>query len=89
MKSASVARKGVVAKKCAIRAFFLRSLSALWAADWENEGGIHPHGDRKSAEAFEYKGVAVRPLCRRVRKKQKRKGLDVGGQNSGGKGRLA
>jgi hypothetical protein len=53
------------------------------------EGGIHPRGNRKSAEAFESKGVAVRPSRKRVRKKQKRKRVDVEDQNSGGKGRLA
>jgi hypothetical protein len=35
-------------------------------------GGIHPHGDRKSAEVSEDKGVAERPLHKSVRK-----GLEV------------
>jgi hypothetical protein len=41
------------------------------------EGGIHPHGDRKSPEAIENKGVEERPLRKRVRKRQKRKKLEV------------
>jgi hypothetical protein len=55
MKSATVAGKGVIAQKCAIRALFLCSSSALWAADWEKKVGYTPHADRKSAEAVENK----------------------------------
>src|ERR1700674_3206053 len=42
IKCASVASKGVIVKRCAIRAFFLRSWSALWAKEREiklREGG--------------------------------------------------
>jgi hypothetical protein len=39
-------------------------------------GGIHPHGDRKSPEAIERKGVAGVHGATRVRKKQKRKEID-------------
>jgi hypothetical protein len=41
-------------------------------------GGIHPHGNRKSPETVECIGVAGVHCAARVRKKQKRKGLDVG-----------
>jgi hypothetical protein len=41
-------------------------------------GGVHPHGDRKSPEAIESIGVAGVHCAARVRKKRKRKGLDVG-----------
>ena len=41
-----------------------------------SKGGIHPRGDRKSAEGLEYKGVAERPLRQRVRKMQKGKEID-------------
>jgi hypothetical protein len=40
------------------------------------QGGIHPHCDRKSPEAFEYKGVARRLLRKRVRKRLEAKKLD-------------
>jgi hypothetical protein len=55
MKSATVAGKGVIAQKCAIRTLFLCSSSALRAADWEKKVGYTPHADRKSAEAVENK----------------------------------
>ena len=40
-------------------------------ADW----GIHPHGDRKSAEAFETKADVKSPLSKRVRKEKEVKEL--------------
>jgi hypothetical protein len=40
------------------------------------ERGVHPHGDRKSAEAFESKGVARCPLRKRVRKPLEEKELN-------------
>jgi hypothetical protein len=115
MKNASVARKGVVAKKCAIRALAERSLDtwvgnenggrvyplivkekvrngtkkkgdrsvSVGAQQGSNSlcgerGGIYPHGDRKSPEAIEDKGVAGTHCAARVRKRQKRKKLNVG-----------
>jgi hypothetical protein len=71
MKNASVASKGVGAKKCAIRAFFLRS----WSSSVEHRKGVYTPIAmervrkrlkrkglqapivQKSAEAFESKGL--------------------------------
>jgi hypothetical protein len=44
--------------------------------EWREIGGIHPHGNRKSPEAIEGKGVAGAHCAARVRKKQKIKWLD-------------
>jgi hypothetical protein len=47
---------------------------------WRIEiGGIHPRGDRKSAESIEKKRVVELPLSKRVRKSLKTKGLNKGG----------
>jgi hypothetical protein len=50
IKNASVARKGVAAKKCAIRALVERSLGTprFWSGQEgvgnKIEGGVYPHG---------------------------------------------
>ena len=41
-----------------------------------NTTPLHLRCDRKSAEALESKGVVERPLCKRVRKIKKGKGID-------------
>src|SRR5258708_39355354 len=91
MKIASVASKGVVAKKCAIRAFFLRSWGAPLVpargkeprnscACGRRERGVHLHlrGDGKSAETIETKRVVQAPLRKGVWKRLEVKELNGG-----------
>jgi hypothetical protein len=70
MKNASVARKGLVAKKCAIRALSERSARRVW--------GYTPHCDGKRPQAIENKMVGVRPLRERVQKPLEAKELNDG-----------
>ena len=46
-------------------------------------GGYPLRCDENSAERIDTKGVAERPLRRRVRKEQKRQRLDTGGESLG------
>jgi hypothetical protein len=60
-----------IAQKCAFSAL------ARSEREWRIEkGGIHPRGDRKSAESIEKKRVARAPSSKRVRKRLKAKRLN-------------
>src|ERR1700674_156025 len=63
MENASVARKGVVAKKCAIRASILRSWSAERARKWRGASStmgrvqLHPRCFRMSGKERTYRAL--------------------------------
>lgn len=63
---------------CVLSAFAWRMRVAR-----EYDGGIDPHGDRKSPERIDYKRVVVRPLRKRVRKRLEAKGLNDGNTEKG------
>ena len=68
----------------------LQAVETKWDGRWETEEkeqgaveekrarGVHPHGDGKSPQAIERKGVEVRPLRKRVRKPLEVKELNDG-----------